>query len=341
MLDPVSRATTNPVTDCGSGENDSGLESPGKIRTPEYPHFVIRRRLPPFAALRAFEAAARYGNFKKAAEDLCLSASAISHQVRSLEEFLGLKLFNRDSGKPVLTTSGMAYLESINDVFDRLDAATNRLAVRGDRRELVINVSPSLLSCWLLARLPTYKASNPDVDIKFLGSYQPLEFGAGDIDMAIRYGSGEWQGVRSVFLMHDELFLVTSPEMAKRLPPLDRIEELKEFTFIYCAQHLDEWQQWAGMASFPIDKIKSRLEFESRSLVLEAVAGGLGIAIGRMPSALTFLESGKICAPYPLRLRTQAAYYLVYPEHHEQYANVKSFQAWLLDESQVFDGLIT
>jgi len=302
---------------------------------------VTRRRLPPFAALRAFEAAARYGNFKKAAEDLCLSASAISHQVRSLEEFLGLKLFNRDSGKPVLTTSGMAYLESINDVFDRLDAATNRLALRGDRRELVVNVFPSLLSCWLLARLPTYKASNPDVDIKFLGSYQPLEFGAGEIDLAIRYGDGEWPGVRSVFLMHDELFLVASPETARKLPPLNRIAELTEFTFIHCAQDVEEWQQWAGMASFPIDAIKSRLEFDSRSLVLEAVAGSLGIAIGRMPSALSFLESGKICSPYPLRLRTRAAYYLVYPEHHEQYANVRSFQAWLLDESQVFDGLVT
>ena len=99
-------------------------------------------------------------------------------------------------------------------------------------------------------------------------AYQPLEFGAGDIDLAIRYGSGEWSGVRSVFLLRDELFLTANPEMAKRLPPLERIDELKNFTVIHCAQDVDEWPQWAAMASFPIDTIKSRLEFESRSLVL-------------------------------------------------------------------------
>ncbi|MEO6625890.1 MAG: LysR substrate-binding domain-containing protein [Burkholderiaceae bacterium] len=300
----------------------------------------MRRRLPPFAALRAFEAAARHGNFKKAADDLCLSASAISHQVRSLEEFLGLKLFNRDSGKPVLTTPGTAYLESINDIFDRLDAATSRLTARDDSRGLVINVLPSLVSCWLLARLPTYQAANPGIDIKFLGSYEPLEFGSGDIDLAIRYGSGDWPGMRSVFLLHDELFLVCSPELAKQLPSLDRLEELSDFTFICCAQDKEEWKQWAGMANFQHLEMKSRMDFDSRSLVLEAVAGGLGIAIGRMPYALSFLESGRICAPYPIRLRTSLDYYLVYPEHHEKYTTVKSFQTWLLNESLVFDGLV-
>jgi LysR family glycine cleavage system transcriptional activator len=300
----------------------------------------MRRRLPPFAALRAFEAAARYGSFKKAAEDVCLSASAISHQVRSLEEFLGVKLFNRDSGKPVLTTAGMAYIESINEIFDRLDAATNNVSARGERRALVINVFPSLVSCWLLARLPTYQAANPEVDIKFLSSYIPLEFGSGDIDLAIRYGDGDWPGMHSVFLLHDELFLVCSPELMEQLPPLDRLEELKNFTFIHCAQDTEEWKQWAGMANYEDLEMKSRMEFDSRSLVLEAVSRGLGIAIGRLPYALSFLESGKICAPYPVRLRTGSDYYLVYPEHHGTYSNVKSFQTWLLNESQVFDGLV-
>ncbi|MGH3848473.1 MAG: transcriptional regulator GcvA [Pseudonocardiaceae bacterium] len=300
----------------------------------------MRRRLPPFAALRAFEAAARYNSFKKAAEDICLSASAVSHQVRSLEEFLGVQLFYRESGKPILTTAGAAYLANINEILDRLDAATSDISGLGKRRSLVVNVFPSLVSCWLLPRLPVYQSANPDVDIKFLTSYTPLEFGAGDIDLAIRYGNGDWPGMHSDFMLHDELFLVCSPRLLDKLPPIDRLDELSEQTFIHCATDPSEWRQWLDMSGHSELAIKRRMDFENRSLVLEAVAGGLGIAIGRLPYVLNYLESGRLCVPYALRLRTGMDYYLVYPEHHSTYANVQSFSTWLLGESQMFNTLV-
>jgi LysR family glycine cleavage system transcriptional activator len=293
----------------------------------------MRRRLPPFAALRAFEAAARHSSFKLAAEDICLSASAISHQVRALEEYLGVNLFYREKGKPTLTDAGADYLERIADIFDQLDLATNDISGRGKRRSLVINLFPSMISCWLLKRLPVFKAANPDVDIKLLGSIVPLEFSSGDIDLAICYGKDDWAGLRSNFLFKDELFLICNPQMVDDLPPLDRMNELSEHTLIHCSHHPDEWQQWYAMAGSGELEVKHRIDLDSRALVLEAVASGLGIAIGRTPFVNDYIDSKRICDPYQVRMRTDMGYYLVCPEQHAGYDNVVKFRDWLLAES--------
>lgn len=295
------------------------------------------RRLPPFAALRAFEAAARLESFKSAADDICLSASAISHQVRSLEEFLGVQLFHRERGKPQLTAAGASYLESIQDIFNRLDLASSAITARSKRRSLVVNLYPSLASCWLLSRLPAFQAGNPDVDIKFLSSMTPLGFGGEDIDVAIRYGTGEWPGMRSDFLCHDDLFLVCGRQLLDSLPPLDRLEDLATQTFLYCSHDLNEWSQWFEFAGYQTPQIRRRMDFDSRALVLEAVASGMGIAIGRQPYVANLLASGRLCAPYPMRLRTGMGYYLVYPEHHGSYENVQKFCTWLLEECQMLN----
>ncbi len=293
----------------------------------------MRRNIPPFASLRAFEAAARHNSFKLAAEDLCLSASAISHQVRSLEEQLGVNLFSREKGKIKLTAAGANYLDKIQDIFDQLDLATREIPRRGKRCSLVVNLFPSMASCWLLPRLQVFQAANPDVDIKLLGSFSPLEFSSDDIDLAIRYGSGDWAGLCSDFLFYDELFLICSPRQVTELPLSDRLHELSEHTLIHCSHHPNEWQQWFEMAGSGELEIKHRMDLDSRSLVLDAVAGGLGIAIGRTPFTNDYIENKRVCDPYHLRLRSGMGYYLVYPEHHAGYETVVKFRDWLLAES--------
>ncbi len=292
----------------------------------------MRRNLPPFASLRAFEAAARHNSFKLAAEDICLSPSAISHQVRSLEEQLGVNLFNREKGKIKLTDPGAVYLDKLQGIFDQLDLATREISKRGKRSSLVVNLLPSMASCWLLPRLPVFQATNPGVDIKLLGSFAPLEFSSDDIDLAIRYGSGDWTGLHSDFLFNDELFLICSPQQAPSLPPPERLHELSEHTLIHCSLHPNEWQQWFEMAGSGELEIKRRIDLDSRSLVLDAVAGDLGIAIGRTPFTDDYIESERVCDPYHLRLRSDKGYYLVYPEHHVGYDNVVKFRDWLLSE---------
>ncbi len=293
----------------------------------------MRRNLPPFSALRAFEAAARHDSFKLAAEDICLSASAISHQVRALESYLGVSLFSREKGKPRLTSAGIDYLNKIQDIFNQLDLATSEISARGRRNSLVINLLPSMASCWLLPRLSVYQTANPSVDIKLLGSYSPLEFSSDDIDLGIRYGKGDWTGLCSEFLFSEELFLICHPGQIDDLPQPDRLHELSEHTLIHCNQHSDEWQQWFEMAGCGELQIKHRLDLDSRALVLEAVAEGLGIAIGRTPLTKDYIESKRICDPYNIRMSTGMGYYLVYPEHHADYENVAKFRDWLLAES--------
>ncbi len=294
----------------------------------------MRRNLPPFSALRAFEAAARHDSFKLAAEHICLSASAISHQVRSLESHLGVSLFSREKGKPRLTSAGVDYLQKIQCIFDQLDLATSEISDRGKRSSLVVNLLPSLASCWLLPRLSMYQTANPDVDIKLLGSYSPLEFSANDIDLAIRYGSGDWAGLCSEFLFSEELFLICNPMQVNDLPKLDQLHELSEHTLIHCTQHAGEWQQWFEMAGCGELQIKHRMDLDNRALVLEAVAEGLGIAIGRTPLTKDYIESKRICDPYNIRMNTGMGYYMVYPEHHAGYENVAKFRDWLLVESE-------
>lgn len=290
------------------------------------------RRLPPFAALRSFEAAARHNNFKKAAEDLCLSASAVSHQVRSLEEYLGVQLFHREKGKPMLTRIGATYLESIQDIFDRLESATSTVTDRGKRSSLVLHLLHSLASCWLLGLMPKFKLLHPDLDIKLLSATGPVEFSTGDIDAAIRYGDGNWLGLRSDFLMEDELFLVCSPELAKRLPSIDNLEQLAEHTLIHCSLDPEEWKSWLAASGNKELPSAHWLDLDSRGLVLEAASAGLGIAIGRMPYVVDYLNNGRLVDPYSIRIKTGKGYYLVYPEHHTNFDTVVCLREWLLTE---------
>jgi LysR family glycine cleavage system transcriptional activator len=290
------------------------------------------RRLPPFAALRSFEAAARHNNFKLAAEDVCLSASAVSHQVRSLEEYLGIQLFHREKGKPILTSTGAVYLESIKEVFDILESATNSVTKRSKRSSLTLNLLHSLASCWLLSLLPKLKTKHPELDIKLLSATGPVEFSSDDIDAAIRYGDGNWLGLQSNFLMEDELLLVCSPEIAKSLPSIKQIEALSQQTLIHCSLAADEWKNWLLAAGSDSFTSSHWLDLDSRGLVLEAASSGLGIAIGRMPYVAEYLKSGRLVEPYPIRVKTGKGYYLVYPEHHANFDNVVKLREWLLEE---------
>ncbi|ARD43537.1 LysR substrate-binding domain-containing protein [Colwellia sp. PAMC 21821] len=295
------------------------------------------RRFPPFAALRSFEAAARYNNFKLAAEDLCLSASAVSHQVRSLEEFLGVQLFHREKGKPILTNIGTEYLEQIQDVFDRLENATNSTLKRGKRSSLTLQLLHSLASCWLLLLLPKLKVRCPNLDIKLLSATTPVEFSSGDIDAAIRYGDGNWLGLQSDFLMEDELLLVCSPDLIDELPSIDNLKQLEQQTLIQCSLAPEEWKDWIKETGNEHFSSENWLDLDSRGLVLEAASSGLGIAIGRMPYVVEYLKNGRLIEPYSVRAKTGKGYYLVYPEHHAKFENVVHLREWLLEECQPKD----
>lgn len=294
----------------------------------------MRRDLPPFAALRAFETAARHESFRAAAKEACQTPSAVSHQIRTLEEFLQVKLFDRHGGKSALTAAGKEYLKTVVDIFEQLERAGNRLARHDDPYTLRINLSHTLSACWLLPMLPRFQAQYPDIDIKLINSDDPLDLAVSNIDLGIRCGNGQWTGLKSDFLMHEELFIVCRPDQLNKLPPAERLNELADnFTLIHYSLNENEWRNWIQEAGFNSPKIKHRIDLDSRQLVLQAVTNGLGLGIGRASYAAEYLSSGRLVVAYPMRKATDNGYYLVSPQQSQRISKTENFKNWLLAET--------
>ena len=171
------------------------------------------RRLPPLNALKAFEAAARHESFTRAAEELCVTQGAVSHQVKALEGHLGIKLFNRERQKLVITEAGRAYLEIIRDALDRIAAGTERLLQRQSAGVLTVTTSPNFASKWLVHRLARFAEAHPGIDLRISASLHHVDFAREDVDLAIRHGDGQASGLHVTRLCAEELIVVCSPKL--------------------------------------------------------------------------------------------------------------------------------
>ena len=299
----------------------------------------MRRDLPPFAALKAFEAAAKHSSFKLAADDVSLSASAISHQIRSLEEYLGFQLFIREKGFVKLTEKGQAYHALIEEIFDKLEKSTNEYRVSGAKNKISINLFHSFLSSWLYEKLPDFREKHPDIELSFISSDNPPEYDKYEFDLAIYFGKTPLQNTKSVHLLDDYLTLVCSPEMAEKLPAAEDIFNLEEFPFLHCTCESKEWEMWFNAYDQPCPKEDYILSTNDRSMVLNGAAQNMGLAIGRQPFMDKYLKNGTLVMPYDKRIDTGYKYYLTYPKSLELNKNVISFQNWLVEECQSLIGI--
>ncbi len=292
----------------------------------------MRRDLPPFAALRAFEVAAKHNSFALAAEDIHLSASAISHQVRSLEKYLGFQLFIRDKGRVQLTVKGEVYYLFLKKLLDDLERSTKQIAASGPRKKITVNLFRSLLSSWLFNLIPDFNKQHSDIELDFILSEDPPDHGLHEFDVAIYFGPKPPGGYHCVHLFDDYLTLVCSPEVAAKLPSVENIEALANQAFLHCTCDENEWRIWfdAFGASFPEQHYQ--LATNDRSLVLDAAATGMGIAIGRPPYLSRFLNANSLTVPYDKRVDSGNKYYLIYPKGLKRDENVQAFQAWLLGQ---------
>ncbi|HIP78843.1 MAG TPA: LysR family transcriptional regulator, partial [Kiloniellaceae bacterium] len=175
----------------------------------------MSRKLPPLKALRAFEAAARHLSFTQAASELNVTQAAISHQVKLLEEHLGLQLFRRLNRRLVLTEAGQIYLPVLRDAFDRIAAGTSQLFKDDDSGPLTVSVLPSLAAKWLLPRMPRFRDRHPDIDVMISANNKLVDFADDSVEMAIRYGAGNYPGLQVDLLLSDEVFPVCSPALLK------------------------------------------------------------------------------------------------------------------------------
>ncbi len=292
----------------------------------------MSRRLPPLNALRAFEAAARHLSFTRAADELHVTQTAISHQIKGLEERLGVRLFRRLPRGLLLTEEAQRYLPPVRDAFDQIAAATARLAVAGSSGSLTVSVLPSFAAKWLVPRLGRFRAAHPDLDLRISAATQLVDFARDDVDLGIRMGRGSYPGLRVDRLFGESMVPVCSPQLLSGPHPLQRPEDLRHHVLLHDDDH-SGWLLWLELAGVEgVDAGRGPVLTNS-AMVVQAAAEGQGVALARRVLAAGDLAAGRLVQPFEVSLRHDLAYYVVSPEATAEQPKIGAFRAWLLAEA--------
>jgi LysR family transcriptional regulator, glycine cleavage system transcriptional activator len=288
-------------------------------------------RLPSLNGLRAFEAAARHLSFTNAASELNVTQTAISHQIRRLEQELGIQLFVRQNRALALTPEAKDYLPGVRAAFNDLRLATDRVLRRDNEHVLTISTLASLAAKWLLPRLSAFQEAHPAIDVRITTSTSLVDFRSGDVDAAIRYGRGNWPGVRADWLMADELFPVCSPALLTADKPLRCPEDLANQTLLHTSGgYDDDWRLWLTAAGLPADISKHPgLTFDLVFMTVQAAIDGTGVAMGRTSYVEADIAKGRLVVPFKIALPVDAGFYLVSPEARADPPKLAAFRQWL------------
>jgi LysR family transcriptional regulator, glycine cleavage system transcriptional activator len=284
---------------------------------------------PPLHALQGFVTAARSGNLSRAAESLHLTVSALSHQIRGLEERLGRRLFVRSARGVQLTGDGRQLFERVAGHFDALEQALQPFAARHDD-VLTLSVTPSMASAWLVPRLAGFLAAHPQVEINLQSESAMVDFQRdGAIDAALRIGQGKWPGVAAEHLFDEWVAPVASPALVERMGGLPEAEDLHRWPLLGDPDRDDLWNDWftrfGGVA--PNRFVAS---FDDSEALHRGAAAGVGVALGKLTRVRLLLESGQLLLLTPhQRLQTDYAHYLVYPPRSAEHLGLQAFRQWL------------
>ena len=289
-------------------------------------------RLPSLNGLRAFEAAARHLSFTQAASELNVTQTAISHQIRRLEEELGIRLFIRKNRALALTPQARDYLPGVRAAFNDLRLATDRLLRKDDNNVLTISTLASLAAKWLLPRLSAFQEAHGGIDVRITTSTGLVDFRGGDVDAAIRYGRGHWGGLRADWLMADELFPVCSPSLLKGDRPLNCPQDLAHQTLLHTSGgYDDDWRLWLTAAGLPADISKPPgVTFDLIFMTVQAAIDGIGVALGRTSYVQDDIAKGRLVVPFKIALPADAGFYLVSPEGAAEPPKLAGFRKWLI-----------
>ncbi len=292
----------------------------------------MARRLPPLNALRAFEAAARHLSFSRGADELHVTHAAVSHHVKALESFLGVALFHRLTRAVRLTGAGRAYLPVLREAFDRIAETTERLRAEDVPGPLTVSVTPSFASHWLVPRLARFYAAHDDVDVRLSPSVKLVDFGRDDVDLAVRYGAGDWPGVRAEHLLKLDRFPVCSPALLGGPRPLRTPADLRHRTLLH-EESGEGWREWLLAAGVEGIDLSRGPTFTDSALLQQAAIAGLGVAVGYGALVADDLASGRLVKPFDIALPDAFGFYIVCPEAAAARPRVKVFRDWLVSEA--------
>lgn len=288
--------------------------------------------LPSLNGLRAFEASARLLSFTLAAAELNVTQAAISHQIKRLEEQLNVPLFVRQNRTLVLTRAAREYLPAVRAAFDDLRRATERLVRPERQRVLTITTISSLAAKWLVPRLINFHAAHPDIEVRISTTSRPVDFRTEGIDIGIRYGQGQWPGLRADWLMQEDLFPVCSPALLQGDHPLRVPEDLAYHTLIHVEHYRRAWPLWLAAAGVPAEIADRRgLSFDLVMVALQAAIDGSGVVLAGTSFVEIDLAAGRLVAPFDLNLPHKAdSFYIVTPLETAEEPAIAILRDWLL-----------
>lgn len=289
------------------------------------------RRLPPLNSLPGFEAAARLLNFSKAADELSLTPGAISRAIRNLEDQLNVQLFERETRSVRLTAVGEPYARAVRDVLDQLATATAMATTRRSESTLNVSTSDGFAGRWLVPRLYRFHRAHADIDVRVSTTGRLTTFYGDGIDVAIRYGGGDYPGLTSEFLTAEEVSPVCSPRLLKGAHALRRPEDLKHHTLIRDHYPID-WAAWLSSAGVKGVNPRKGLTFDSYTFAVEAAVKGEGVVLGRTMLVADDLAAGRLVRPFAHAVQANSSFYVVYPPDSVRQRKVQVFRDWLFAE---------
>lgn len=299
---------------------------------------MSKYRLPPLDLFHTFEAVARQRSFTLAAAELCLTQSAVSRQIRSLEEALGLRLFRRLHRAIEVTAEGQRLFDAVTRGLEELSLCLAALGAAAKAPQITVSASVAFAWYWLMPRLERFGALQPDVDLRVLATDQPVLPGTGEVDVAVLFGSGQWEGLEARLLFGERVYPVCSPAYLRDHPLLHRPEDLLDQTLL----HLEygkpsfggvDWRSWLLRQGVGGQPVRRGLRFNSYPMVLEAAQAGQGVALGWSYVTDPLLADGRLVCPVDRRVETQEGYYLCASKDKDQSAGIASFMAWVQEEA--------
>jgi LysR family glycine cleavage system transcriptional activator len=290
------------------------------------------RRLPPLNALKAFEAAARHESFTQAAEELCVTQGAVSHQVKALEAAIGIKLFNREHQRLKITEAGREYLTVVRDALDRIALGTEQLVQRQNSGALTVSTSPDFAAKWLVHRIGRFAAAYTDIDLKISATMHHVDFAREDVDLAVRHGDGNWGGLHVVRLCAEQLFAVCSPKLVVGRQRISKPSDVVKFPLLHLDDRTD-WSRWLDAAGVVAGKPLHGPVLNHASMVIDAAVDGQGVALARTTLAAWDLLNGRLVRPFATALPISKTYWIVCPKATAMLPKIATFRDWLLVEA--------
>ncbi|MBN3723273.1 transcriptional regulator GcvA [Burkholderia sp. Ac-20379] len=291
------------------------------------------KQLPPLSYLAAFEAAARHENFTAAAEELCLTQSAVSRQIRLLEETLRCPLFVRSHKAVTLTEGGRKFQRTVNAALELLASAAYELRVQASSSTVTVSTDLAFASHWLIPRLPQFREAHPEIVIHVDASDEDTTHIREGADVAIQFGDGHWPACSSRFLLDEEICPVCSPAYLARQTSMRGPEDLLNCTLIHLeTRHWDwmDWPTWFARNDLALGEPRQDLYINNYPAVLQAALGGQGVAMGWRYLADDMLDAGVLVRPIETSVRTGRGFFLLYPADSLLSPEARIFCDWIV-----------